>query len=240
MVAWPLPQDEVMLRPRTTSFMPQPRRGCAAVAAPPRPGPRAGRRCARPARGPAPRRRSPWRARRAEPGQVPRHLARRRAATRISRPGSRNCSTPVPGVGDQAGAGARGLEHPGRRREAVGRHAGAVDVEHRAGRAVEGVVVGGADMADVADVGRQRPVVPAGAAQQEAGLRQRLGGGEEELVDPRLAVGQPVAEEAELGREARVRRHRDGGWRGRARCRSARRPRRPGAGRRATTGSPPP
>jgi hydroxymethylpyrimidine pyrophosphatase-like HAD family hydrolase len=65
-------------------------------------------------------------------------------------------------------------------------------------------VLGCADVAQVADVGRHGPALPPGAAQEEARPRQGLGGGEEELVDPRLAVGQPVAEEAELGRETKT------------------------------------
>ena len=74
---------------------------------------------------------------------------------------------------------------------------------------------------------------------QEAALRQPRRGVEEELLDPRLAVGQAVAEEGEVGGEARIRPAPDGASPGRARCRSARsaarrtphRPRRPAARR---------
>ena len=71
-------------------------------------------------------------------------------------------------------------------------------------RAVEGVVVGGVDVAEVAHVGRHRLVVPAAAAEQEAPLRQQRRRAQEELLDPRLAVRQPVAEEAEVAVEARI------------------------------------
>ena len=47
------------------------------------------------------------------------------------RSGSRNCSMPSQASRDQAGAGARRLEHARRRRPAVGGHAVAGDVEHR-------------------------------------------------------------------------------------------------------------
>jgi hypothetical protein len=55
------------------------------------------------------------------------------AATSTSRPGSRNCSIPLPGVRDETGPAPAGLEHARRRREAVARHAVAADVEHRRG-----------------------------------------------------------------------------------------------------------
>ena len=73
-----------------------------------------------------------------------------------------------------------------------------------------------------AHVGAASPCLPAVAADQELPLGQRRGGLEEELLDPRFAVGQPVAEERQIGGEARVRLDRDVRGRDRARCRSAR------------------
>ena len=63
-------------------------------------------------------------------------------------------------------------------------------------------------MAEAPHVRRHRLVLPAGAAQQEAPLRQQPRRRQEEFLDARLAVGQPVAEKAEIARETRVRRHR--------------------------------
>ena len=147
----------------------------------------------------------------------------------------------LPGVGDQAGAGAGGLEDAGGRREAVAGHALAADVQHGPRRAVEGVVVARVDVADVvarsAGIGLSpQPLPPS----RNASSRQRGGGAEEELLDPRLAVRQAVAEEAEVGREPRVGRRRGGASPGRGRCRSARSAGRRGLRRRWTTGSPPP
>ena len=112
----------------------------------------------------------------------------------------------LPGVGDLTGPGAGGLEEARGGRPAVAHHAVAVDVQHRHGRAVQRVVVGGVDVSDVRDVRRHRLVVPAVAAEQEAAVRRRGRRAEEELVDARLAVGQPVGEEGEIAREARLRR----------------------------------
>jgi hypothetical protein len=72
---------------------------------------------------------------------------------------------------------------------------------------VEGVVVAGADVADRADVGRHRLVVPAVAADEERPLGRRDGGVQEELLHPGLAVGQAVGEEAQVRGEARLGRH---------------------------------
>src|SRR2546430_180505 len=52
---------------------------------------------------------------------------------------------PGPRIGDETSGGAGGLEDARRRREAVAGHALAADVQDRARRAVEGVVIGGVD-----------------------------------------------------------------------------------------------
>ena len=57
-----------------------------------------------------------------------------------------------PSIGDQAGGGARRLEHSRRRREADVRHAVAGNVENREWRAVECVVLAREDVAEVAHV----------------------------------------------------------------------------------------
>ena len=66
------------------------------------------------------------------------------------------------------------------------------------------VVVRCPDMADRADVGRHRLVVPATAAQQERLVRAARGGVEEERLDPRLPVRQAVGEEGEVRPEPGV------------------------------------
>jgi hypothetical protein len=93
-----------------------------------------------------------------------------------------------------------------KRREAGGeaalRVAVAAHVEHRQRARVEGVVIHRVHVSDVADVGGHRFVVPAVAAEQEATVGHGAGGLEEELVDARLAVGDAVREEREIGDEA--------------------------------------
>src|SRR5690606_15752932 len=69
-----------------------------------------------------------------------------------------------PGIGNQAGSGTRSLEDARRGGKTVLGHAGAIDVEHRLGRGVEGVVIAGRDMAHVAHVLAPRLVVPTRAA----------------------------------------------------------------------------
>ena len=109
---------------------------------------------------------------------------------------------PFPGVGNDARAGAGRLEHPGRRAEAVGRHAVAADVQHRQRRGVEGVMVAREDVAEIADIGRQGLVVPAAAAEQKLSVGQVGCHRDKELVDPALAVGQAVGEEPEVAQKA--------------------------------------
>ena len=158
--------------------------------------PRGARRCARR----APARRAAWPMARAA---CERHRATNdRDLVAVARdqhlpPGLEEQLDALPGVGDEAGAGAGRLEDPRGRREAVAGHAVAADVEHRRGRAVEGVVVARVDMAEIARrcpgaAGRPSRCRRAGSSRR----RQRCAAAEEELLDPRLAVGQPVAEEA--------------------------------------------
>ena len=78
----------------------------------------------------------------------------------------------LPGVGDQAGAGAGRLEHPGRRREADVGHGVAGDVQDRERARVEGVVLARVDVADVPHVRRHRLVFPAVAADEETAVGQ--------------------------------------------------------------------
>ena len=99
----------------------------------------------------------------------------------------------------EAGARPGRLEHARGRREADRRHAVAGDVEHGERGGVERVVVARGDVADRRDVGRQLPCLPAGAADQEPALGQLPCRLEEERLDTRLAVGQAVAEEGEVG-----------------------------------------
>src|SRR3982751_4867308 len=58
----------------------------------------------------------------------------------------------LPVVGDKAGAGADGLEDAGRRGKTVLCHAVAVDIERRQAGTEKGVVVIGADVAELANV----------------------------------------------------------------------------------------
>ena len=76
------------------------------------------------------------------------------------------------------------------------------------GLRVEGVVLARVDMPDVPHVRRHRLVFPAVAADEETAVGKPRRRVEEEFFDARLAVGQAVAEEGEVGGEARLRRHR--------------------------------
>ena len=87
----------------------------------------------------------------------------------------------------------------------------------------------GADMAEPDDVGRAMLVVPAGAAEQEALRRQRSGRPQEEFLDARLPVGQPVAEKSQIGSDSAGPGGPDGACADPARCRSARNRRAPNA-----------
>src|SRR5204862_6828709 len=109
-----------------------------------------------------------------------------------------------PGVGDDARRRARGFEDARRRGESVTGHALARDVEHRARRAVERVVSAGEDVADVLHVTWLRLVVPSGAAEEEAAMRRGRGGAEKIFVDAQLAIGKTIAEERNVGVEARI------------------------------------
>src|SRR5947209_15215312 len=99
-----------------------------------------------------------------------------------------------PGVGDQARAGAGGFENARGWRPAVRRHAFAADVEHRARRAVERVVIAGENVAEVCHGFRHRLVVPAGTAEEETAIGKERGGAQEEFFDARFAVRKPIAE----------------------------------------------
>src|SRR5947207_4672574 len=114
----------------------------------------------------------------------------------------------VPRVGDEAGARPGGLKYTGRRGEAVPRHAVAVDVQRRARRAEETVVVGGPDVTEVADVGGHRLAVPAGAAEQGEATRSQDACLEKEFLDACLAISKPVTEKAEVACEIGSRRYR--------------------------------
>jgi hypothetical protein len=93
--------------------------------------------------------------------------------------------------------------------------------------AVEGVVVGGADVAEQPDVRRHRLVAPAVAGQQEGAVGQQRGRPQEELLDARLAVGQPVGQQRQVDVEAAGRGRPGGASSGRARCRPTRHSRAP-------------
>src|SRR3954452_8515970 len=114
---------------------------------------------------------------------------------------------PFPGVGDETRTGAGRLEHACRRREAVAGHAVAADVQHRQRRAVERVVIGRVEVTDRGDVRRLRLVVPAVTGEQEPAVVEAPRRPEEEVVDARLAIRQPIAEERDITREPRIRRH---------------------------------
>ena len=60
------------------------------------------------------------------------------------------------------------------------------------------------DVAERADVRRQRAVVPAGAAEQERARGRQLRRAQEELLHARLAVREAIAEEGEVAREPLV------------------------------------
>ena len=157
-----------------------------------------------PAAGPLPDRPGLVRAHRAhEAGQVVRppdqeHLL----------PGGEEAVDPLPGVADQAGPARRRLEDAGGGREAGGGHRLAVEVQHQAGAAVERRVQGGGAVADGAYVGRQREPLPARAAEDEAGLRDALGGPQEVVPEAGLPVREAVAQEEDVAGQGCVRGHR--------------------------------
>src|SRR3954451_18445792 len=106
-----------------------------------------------------------------------------------------------PRIGDEARAGAGRFENARGGRPAVRGHALAADVQHRARRAVERVVIAGEDVADVRDRGRHRLVVPSRAAEEKAAVGKERGGAQEKLFNARLAIGKPITEEGEIGVE---------------------------------------
>ena len=65
-------------------------------------------------------------------------------------------------------------------------------------------MVGGIEVADIADIPRYRLVAPAGAGEQKAPVVQFAGDGQKKLLDAPLAVGQPVGDQAEIARETRL------------------------------------
>ena len=126
----------------------------------------------------------------------------------------------LPGVGQQAGAGAGRLENSRGGRKSCRRHAVAADVQHRQGADVQGVVVAGRHMPQLRHVGRTRLVVPAGAAEQKR--RVAADAAARKKSRPALAVRQPVARERSDRPGSDLRPAPDGASADRARCRSAR------------------
>jgi hypothetical protein len=119
---------------------------------------------------------------------------------------------PLPRIGDQARRSAGRLEDACSGREADVRHAVASDVEHRQRGAVERIMLVREHMADMSHVRGHGLRFPTIAADQESALRKGRCGFQEKLLDPRFAVGEPVSEEGQVGRKARVRL--DGAMRG--------------------------
>src|SRR3954471_1988104 len=109
-----------------------------------------------------------------------------------------------PFVRDQTGLCSRGLEDARRWREAVARHAVAINVERREPGAEEGVVRGRADMTDVPHVYWYRFILPTGAAEQEVAARTQAGRFQEEFFHACLPVRQPIAEKAEIAGEPEI------------------------------------
>src|SRR5205823_13982268 len=98
----------------------------------------------------------------------------------------------LPRIGDDAGAGAGCLKNPGCGAVSVSRHAVAADIQYRACRCIEGVVITRIDMTEIGDVKRQRLVRPAIAAEHKPVLRQIGCPPKEELLDPPLAIRQAI------------------------------------------------
>src|SRR3954447_3570200 len=114
---------------------------------------------------------------------------------------------PFPRVGDEARAGAGGFEDARGGGPAVRRPAVAADVEYRARRAVERVVIAGEHVADVVDGPRHPLVFPAGAAEKKTAVGEKQGRADKKLFDARFAIRKPIAEEGEIGLELFFRRH---------------------------------
>src|SRR3954451_13768692 len=104
----------------------------------------------------------------------------------------------MPLIGYQTSASPSRFENAGGRTEAVTGHALPADVQDGARRAVEGVVVACVDVSQVLHIRRHCFILPAIAAEQKLDLRALLGGGEEEVVNPSIAVRQAVAQKAEI------------------------------------------
>ena len=86
-------------------------------------------------------------------------------ATRTSRPGSRNRGMPSQSSVMRHAPAPAASKTRVARAESVACHAFAADVQHRAGRGVERIVLCSADMPDVAHVRRHRPFGPSVAPQ---------------------------------------------------------------------------
>ena len=147
-VAWPLPQDEDRLRPRTTSFMPPPAaRSAMRLEAARRPARRAAHRCARPARGASAAcadRAAP------APASAPRDdrpRPARRARPAPPRRASRNCSIPSHAsvIRQAAAPAASNTRVAGEKPTCAMLSRATLSTALR--RAVEGVVLGRVDMA---------------------------------------------------------------------------------------------
>ena len=161
--------------------------------------PRGGRRCVRRST----RRRAAWPISAARPGVSVRMASATSVpsrATRTSLPGVREHLDTLPGVGQQAGAGAGRLEYSRGGRKAGRRHAVAADVQHRQGADVQGVV---ADRSARAPASSRWPgtlCLPNPSRRAEtagpAGPHSRR---QEKIVDPLLAIGQAVSEEGQVG-----------------------------------------
>src|SRR5215212_8257252 len=65
---------------------------------------------------------------------------------------------PRPSIGNQTSAGACSFEHPSWRREPSAGHALAIDVDHRARRAIEPIVVIASDVPYILYIGRSNNV----------------------------------------------------------------------------------
>src|SRR5918999_132691 len=74
----------------------------------------------------------------------------------------------LPVIRHEAGARAGCLEHPCGWREPISRHTFAIDIEHGRGSAVEGIMVPGVHMADIANIGRHSLVSPPASTEEES------------------------------------------------------------------------
>src|SRR3954453_426544 len=114
----------------------------------------------------------------------------------------------VPLVGDQAGAGTDGFEHARWRREAVARHAVAIDVQRSETGAEKRVVVAGPDMPDLVQIGWRVFRVPPRSTKHECLVRQSAGDIDKEPLDALLAIREAVCQQAQIAGEVRIGRRR--------------------------------